>query len=141
MDGDLTDVAALAAVAERREAMLIIDEAHATGVWGANGRGMAAALHGRPNVLTLNTFGKALGCEGAVLCGPAIVRDFLVARARPFIFSTAPAPLAPPLPVPASPIGADSVPFAASDTPAPDPATVTTPTGWNARDRSSTPRP
>ncbi len=94
MDGDLTDVAALAAVAERREAMLIIDEAHATGVWGANGRGMAAALHGRANVLTLNTFGKALGCEGAVLCGPAIVRDFLVARARPFIFSTAPAPLA-----------------------------------------------
>jgi 8-amino-7-oxononanoate synthase len=93
MDGDLTDVAALAAVADRHDAMLIVDEAHATGVWGDGGRGVAAALHGRANVVTLNTFGKALGCEGAVLCGPAIVRDFLVARARPFIFSTAPAPL------------------------------------------------
>ncbi|MDR6788064.1 8-amino-7-oxononanoate synthase [Sphingomonas sp. BE138] len=93
MDGDLADVAAYAAVAERHDAMLIVDEAHATGVWGDGGRGVAAALHGRANVITLNTLGKALGCEGALLCGPAIVRDFLVARARPFIFSTAPAPL------------------------------------------------
>ncbi|WP_193753083.1 8-amino-7-oxononanoate synthase [Sphingomonas endophytica] len=93
MDGDLTDVAALVAVADRHDAMLIVDEAHATGVWGEGGRGAAAAWHGRANVVTLNTFGKALGCEGAVLCGPGVIRDFLVARARPFIFSTAPAPL------------------------------------------------
>ncbi len=93
MDGDRADVTALIAVADRHDAMLIIDEAHATGVWGEGARGIAAALHGRVNVVTLNTFGKALGGEGALLCGPAIVRDFLVARARPFIFSTAPAPL------------------------------------------------
>ena len=93
MDGDLTDVAAYLAVADRHDAMLVVDEAHATGVWGAGGRGVAEAWHGRENLVTLNTFGKALGCEGAVLCGPAIVRDFLIARARPFIFSTAPSPL------------------------------------------------
>ncbi len=93
MDGDLADIASYIAVADRHDAMLVVDEAHATGVWGADGRGAAAAWQGRPNLLTLNTFGKALGCEGAVLCGPAIVRDFLIARARPFIFSTAPAPL------------------------------------------------
>ncbi|GAA4212972.1 8-amino-7-oxononanoate synthase [Sphingomonas endophytica] len=93
MDGDLTDVAAYLAVADRHDAMLVVDEAHATGVWGAGGRGVAEAWHGRANLVTLNTFGKALGCEGAVLCGPALIRDFLVARARPFIFSTAPSPL------------------------------------------------
>lgn len=93
MDGDLTDIAGYVAVADRHGAMLIVDEAHATGVWGHGGRGGAEAWHGRANLVTLNTFGKALGCEGAVLCGPAIVRDFLVARARPFIFSTAPSPL------------------------------------------------
>lgn len=93
MDGDVAPLDALAAVADRHDAMLVVDEAHATGVWGAGGRGHAAALHGRDNLVTLNTFGKALGCEGALLCGPAIVRDFLVARARPFIFSTAPSPL------------------------------------------------
>ncbi|WP_294196340.1 8-amino-7-oxononanoate synthase [uncultured Sphingomonas sp.] len=93
MDGDLADIAAYQAVAERHDAMLIVDEAHATGVWGEGGRGAAAAWQGQENVITLNTFGKALGCEGAVLCGPALIRDFLVARARPFIFSTAPSPL------------------------------------------------
>lgn len=93
MDGDRAPLAELADIADRHGAMLVIDEAHATGVWGADGRGLAASLAGRPNVVTLKTFGKALGCEGALVCGPAIVRDFLIARARPFIFSTAPSPL------------------------------------------------
>ena len=48
---------------------------------------------GRENLITLHTCGKALGAEGALLCAPAIVRDFLVNRGRPFIFSTAPSPL------------------------------------------------
>lgn len=93
MDGDRAPLNALAQVAERHEAMLLIDEAHATGVWGTGGRGLADDLDGKPNVITLKTMGKALGCEGALVCGPSIVRDFLVARARPFIFSTAPSPL------------------------------------------------
>ncbi|ODP38626.1 8-amino-7-oxononanoate synthase [Sphingomonas turrisvirgatae] len=93
MDGDVADVAALADIADRHDAMLLIDEAHATGVWGEGGRGIAASLEGRSNVITLHTCGKALGCEGALVTGPRIFIDFLVNRARPFIFSTAPSPL------------------------------------------------
>lgn len=93
MDGDQAPLAALAELAEQHRAMLIIDEAHATGVFGAQGRGLAAALDGQANIITLRTFGKALGCEGAILCGPKIMRDFIVNRGRGFIFSTAPSPL------------------------------------------------
>jgi 8-amino-7-oxononanoate synthase len=93
MDGDRAPIDALAEVAARHDGVLIVDEAHATGVWGAGGRGLAAHLDGRENVVTLKTFGKALGCEGALVCGPRVVRDFLIARARHFIFSTAPSPL------------------------------------------------
>lgn len=93
MDGDCADLPALIDLAQRFEAMLYIDEAHATGVFGAGGRGLAAALEGRENVITLHTCGKALGCEGALVCAPAVVTDFLVNRGRGFIFSTAPSPL------------------------------------------------
>ncbi|NIJ21002.1 8-amino-7-oxononanoate synthase [Sphingomonas naasensis] len=93
MDGDRAPLDALAALADRHEAILLVDEAHATGVFGADGRGLADALQGRENLITLHTCGKALGCEGALLCAPATVRDFLVNRGRGFIFSTAPSPL------------------------------------------------
>ncbi|WP_033073553.1 8-amino-7-oxononanoate synthase [Sphingopyxis sp. MWB1] len=93
MDGDRAPLADLAAVAERHDAILVVDEAHATGVYGPNGQGLAHALAGRGNIVTLHTCGKALGCEGALICGPQIVRDFLINRGRPFIFSTAPSPL------------------------------------------------
>ncbi len=93
MDGDRAPLDDLIAVADRHEAMLLIDEAHATGVFGPDGRGLAAAYDGRPNVVTLRTCGKALGSEGALVCGPAVVCDFLVNRARGFIFSTAPSPV------------------------------------------------
>ncbi|MGH6612980.1 8-amino-7-oxononanoate synthase [Sphingomonas sp.] len=93
MDGDRAPLAALADLADRLDAFLLIDEAHATGVFGTMGRGLADELEGRENVLTLRTCGKALGCEGALLCGPAVLRDFLVNRGRGFIFSTAPSPL------------------------------------------------
>lgn len=94
MDGDMAPVADMAAVAQRHDAVMLIDEAHATGVFGAQGRGLAADLDGRPDTIVLRTCGKALGCEGALVLGPRIVRDFLVNRGRPFIFSTAPSPLA-----------------------------------------------
>jgi 8-amino-7-oxononanoate synthase len=93
MDGDRAPLADLVAVTERHEAMLLIDEAHATGVFGERGRGFATDLEGREDVITLRTCGKALGCEGALLCGPRTARDFLVNRGRGFIFSTAPSPL------------------------------------------------
>ena len=93
MDGDQAPLAALAEIGDRHDAVLLIDEAHATGVFGTDGHGLAEALDGRENVITLRTCGKALGCEGALLCGPAVMRDFSVKRGRGFIFSTAPSPL------------------------------------------------
>jgi len=93
MDGDRAPLGDLLDVATRHDGILLIDEAHATGVFGTDGRGLAGILEGRENVVTLRTCGKALGSEGALLCGPAIARDFLVNRARGFIFSTAPSPL------------------------------------------------
>jgi len=93
MDGDCAPLADLAEVAARHDAALIIDEAHATGVFGPGGAGLAHGLAGQPNVVTLHTCGKALGCEGALVCAPRVVTDFLVNRARPFVFSTAPSPL------------------------------------------------
>lgn len=93
MDGDRAPLDDLAAIADRHDAALLIDEAHATGVFGPDGRGLAAHLDGRENVISLRTCGKALGCEGALVCAPAVVADFLVNRGRGFIFSTAPSPL------------------------------------------------
>jgi 8-amino-7-oxononanoate synthase len=93
MDGDSPNLAELFAVADRHEAMVVIDEAHATGVLGLQGRGLAAAFEGRDNVITLHTCGKALGTVGGFILAPRIIRDFLVNRSRPFIFATAPSPL------------------------------------------------
>lgn len=93
MDGDIAPLDDLMALADEIGAVLLIDEAHATGVFGPEGRGLAAHLEGRENVITLRTCGKALGCEGALVCGSSVVRDMLINRGRGFIFSTAPSPL------------------------------------------------
>ena len=92
MDGDGPDLIALDALAIRLQAILVIDEAHATGVLGPGGRGRGAFLEGRDNVVTIHTCGKALGTAGAFICAPRVLNDFLVNRGRPFIFSTAPSP-------------------------------------------------
>ncbi|MDQ0321720.1 8-amino-7-oxononanoate synthase [Pararhizobium capsulatum DSM 1112] len=93
MDGDRAPLAELAALAERHNGFLVIDEAHATGVFGTSGRGLAAGLENRGNVIVLHTCGKALGASGALLGASATLCDYLVNRARGFIYSTAPSPL------------------------------------------------
>lgn len=93
MDGDRAPLNDLARLADAANAVLIVDEAHATGVFGRDGRGLCADLERRDNLITLHTCGKALGCEGALVAAPRIVIDFLVNRARSLIFSTAPSPL------------------------------------------------
>lgn len=93
MDGDCAPLTDLATIADRYDAVLVIDEAHATGIYGPGGRGLGAALEGRPNVISLHTCGKALGVMGALVLGPKIMIDFLVNRARAFIYATAPSPL------------------------------------------------
>ena len=93
MDGDRAPLTELAAVAERHGGFLVIDEAHATGIFGPDGRGFAAGLENRENVMVLHTCGKALGVSGALLGVSAVLCDYLVNRARGFIYSTAPSPL------------------------------------------------
>jgi 8-amino-7-oxononanoate synthase len=93
MDGDMAPLSDLAVLAAKHEAMLVLDEAHGTGVFGPSGRGLSSGLDGRHNVVTLHTCGKAMGVEGALICGPRIIIDYLINRARPFIFSTASSPL------------------------------------------------
>lgn len=93
MDGDRAPLADLMDVVDRHDGVLVIDEAHATGVFGPQGRGLGAAYEGRENVISLHTCGKALGVSGALVLAPKVFRDFLVNRCRPFIYATAPSPL------------------------------------------------
>ena len=93
MDGDFAPLEALVAIADRHAAFLMIDEAHATGVFGACGRGLSAAYEGREDLIAIHTCGKALGAAGALVTTTKVLRDFIVNRCRPFIFSTAPSPL------------------------------------------------
>jgi glycine C-acetyltransferase/8-amino-7-oxononanoate synthase len=93
MDGDVAPLAELLELARRYGARLMVDEAHATGAIGPGGRGAVAAagLSGEVDVV-VGTLGKALGSYGAYVCASAETVDYLVNRARPFIFSTAPPP-------------------------------------------------
>ena len=93
MDGDFAPLEALVAIADRHDAFLMVDEAHATGVFGPGGRGMTSAHEGRENLIAIHTCGKALGAAGALVTTTRLLRDFVVNRCRPFIFSTAPSPL------------------------------------------------
>jgi 8-amino-7-oxononanoate synthase len=93
MDGDFAPLNELVAIADRHDAFLVVDEAHATGVFGEHGRGLTAPYEGRENLVAVHTCGKALGAAGALVTTTRLLRDFMVNRCRPFIFSTAPSPL------------------------------------------------
>jgi 8-amino-7-oxononanoate synthase len=92
MDGDLAPLPELDGIAKRYDATLVVDEAHATGVFGPRGRGLGEGLQGA-HWISLHTCGKALGVAGALVCGSAETIDYLINRARPFIYSTAPPPM------------------------------------------------
>lgn len=89
MDGDRADTAALATLARRYNALLYLDEAHATGVLGPQGRGLG---YGLENTVVMGTLGKAFGAAGAYIAGSRQLIDYLVNRCAGFIYSTAPAP-------------------------------------------------
>lgn len=97
MDGDFAPLAELYALACAYDAVLIVDEAHATGVWGPGGRGLAYELFGESgqpeNLITLHTCGKAIGVAGGLVCASEPVIEYLINAARPFIYSTAPMPV------------------------------------------------
>jgi 8-amino-7-oxononanoate synthase len=90
MNGDVAPLREIADLAGNYGAAMIVDEAHATGVHGPTGRGLAAQAGILSQVLaTLHACGKALGSVGAFVCGPTIIKEHLINHARTFIFSTA----------------------------------------------------
>jgi 8-amino-7-oxononanoate synthase len=93
MDGDVAPLREIVELKEAHGAWLMVDEAHGVGVLGDSGRGLADALGlGGRIEIQMGTLGKALGSAGAYICGSRTLRNFLVNRARSFIFSTAPSP-------------------------------------------------
>ena len=95
MDGDLAPLRELVALKEEYGAWLMVDEAHATGLYGARRRGLGEACGLSEHIeIQMGTLGKALGSCGGYICGSQNLIDYLVNRARTFIFSTAPAPAA-----------------------------------------------
>lgn len=103
MDGDIADLGAIAKVCRHHDAALIVDEAHAIGAWGPEGRGIAADSTVVPDIV-IGTFGKALGTFGAFAATTQAIADLLWNRARSFVFSTALPPA-----IPASTIAAIEV--------------------------------
>ncbi|HTF82782.1 MAG TPA: aminotransferase class I/II-fold pyridoxal phosphate-dependent enzyme [Cytophagales bacterium] len=90
MDGDVAPIAELVRLCESYNAVLVVDEAHSTGVFGENGSGLVSSLglaHKVP--IRIHTYGKALGCHGASVVGSAILKEYLINYARQFIYTTA----------------------------------------------------
>lgn len=92
MDGDFAPLSELAKLSRDYDATLIVDEAHATGIFGNTGRGVSENLEDT-NCIAVHTCGKALGVAGALVCGSASLMEFLINKSRPFIYSTAPPPM------------------------------------------------
>jgi 8-amino-7-oxononanoate synthase len=95
MDGDAAPLREMVILKEKHGAWLMVDEAHAAGLYGKNRRGLAEETGVSERIeIQMGTLGKAVGASGGYICGSRPLIDFLVNRARSFIFSTAPVPAA-----------------------------------------------
>ena len=93
MDGDLAPLPALLALAERFDALLMVDDAHGLGVLGPQGRGALAHFGlASPRIVYVGTLGKAAGLAGAFVAGDALVIEWLMQKTRSYIFTTAAPP-------------------------------------------------
>ena len=91
MDGDFSPLRELAEMCSEAGANLVVDEAHATGLFGSKGEGRVVELGLEKHCFArIHTFSKALGCQGAIILGSEVLKQFLLNFARSFIFSTAP---------------------------------------------------
>ncbi len=96
MDGDSAPLHEIFTLAQTYNAMLIIDEAHGTGVLGEGGRGLSADIikrYGHDRIITLHTCGKAIGVAGGLVCASKDVIEYMINTSRAFIYTTAPMPL------------------------------------------------
>lgn len=90
MDGDSAPLKEIISICQQYDAALIVDEAHATGVWGTKGGGLCVAAGIENETFArVHTFGKALGCHGAMVVGSTVLKNYLVNFARSFIYTTA----------------------------------------------------
>jgi 8-amino-7-oxononanoate synthase len=95
MDGDFAPLPELCQLARRHDCLLVVDEAHATGIFGEAGQGLCQTLQGEidpERLVKIGTLSKSLGSQGGFICGTKKLIAYLVNRARPYIFSTALAP-------------------------------------------------
>ncbi len=92
MDGDLAPLPELLDLAEVEDFLIYLDEAHGTGVFGLQGAGLAEEFRAHPamqqRVVQMGTLGKAVGCLGAYVAGPQLLIDYLIQRARTFVYTT-----------------------------------------------------
>ena len=93
MDGDRAPLKELSALALRYGALLIVDEAHSTGLYGNKGAGLCTLLKQKEHIISVHPCGKAMGASGAFIAGSKNLQPYLVNCCRPFIYSTAPHPL------------------------------------------------
>ena len=95
MDGDIAPLNDMVALCKEYHAHLIVDEAHATGITGDAGEGLVQVMNVQANCFArVHTFGKALGCHGAIVLGSQQLRNYLINFSRPFIYTTALPPMA-----------------------------------------------
>lgn len=93
MDGDFSPLEEIAEICENHNAFLVVDEAHAGGIFGPNGRGMVTELKLDERIFAKSiTFGKAYGSHGALILGNVVLKDFLINFSRPLIYTTALSP-------------------------------------------------
>jgi 8-amino-7-oxononanoate synthase len=89
MDGDSPNLEILAQLSKKYNCLLVVDEAHALGVFGTNGQGLVQELQLQDNIFArIMTFGKGLGCHGAAIIGSQELKEYLVNFARSFIYTT-----------------------------------------------------
>ena len=96
MDGDIPDLKEIINISQENDALIFLDESHAIGIFGDNGGGVAKEKGAeviKKIAVSVYPCGKALGLKGAFVCGPKSLKKYLINKARPFIFSTAPPPL------------------------------------------------
>ena len=93
MEGDFVPLKEISELALKYGALLMVDEAHATGIFGNNFSGCVSDLEEKNHIISLHTCGKALGGFGAFIGCSSLIKDYLVNYCRPFIYTTAPPPL------------------------------------------------